>query len=82
MVPLTQRSLWSPLTRRLDDSREQWVIEVETWFMKAILSAILQVQDGAQYNLENLSPNFSDKYIRDWSLPTSTGLDFGPQQHP
>jgi hypothetical protein len=54
--------------RFLDDYREQWVMEVETWFIKAILGAIFQIQDTALYSVRKIDSSFSDKYIREWSL--------------
>jgi hypothetical protein len=34
-----------------DDIKEQWVVEVETWFMKAFLGTILDRQNGEWVNL-------------------------------
>ncbi|PMD32158.1 hypothetical protein L207DRAFT_610168 [Hyaloscypha variabilis F] len=51
-----------------DDYKEQWIIEVETWFMKALLGGILAIQDGALYTLRDLDPGFSEAYLREWKL--------------
>lgn len=55
------------MLRILDDDSEQWAIEVETWFVKAILGGILTFQNGFWLNLRVLNPEFGSKYIRDWS---------------
>jgi hypothetical protein len=68
MVPLTQqKGIFSDL-RGLDSDNEQWVIEVETWFMKAYLSGILTIQDGALFALSDVDSGFSPEYIREWQL--------------
>jgi len=68
MVPLTQqKGLFSDL-RGLDSDNEQWVMEVETWFMKAYLSGILAIQDGALFALSDVDSGFSPEYIREWKL--------------
>src|SRR5205823_3085915 len=46
MVPLIQRIPMAKEYRWIDDTREQWVLEAETWFMKAWLSGLLSIQDG------------------------------------
>ncbi|KIN07072.1 hypothetical protein OIDMADRAFT_139742 [Oidiodendron maius Zn] len=69
MIPLTE---WGrgPLFQDnigFDVDREPWVVEVETWFMKAFLNGILAVQDGLLFPLVNLEPHgFSSEYMRDW----------------
>lgn len=68
MVPLTRRKTLVEEFRWLDDDTEQWVIEVETWFMKAFLSGLLAIQDGALYTLLDLDSGFSPEYIREWKL--------------
>lgn len=40
-------------------STDRWVVEVETWFTKAILSAILDTRAGARWPLDRDSENFS-----------------------
>jgi hypothetical protein len=44
MVPLIQRKSVSTQLRWIDNASEQWVLEVETWFMKAWLSGLLSIQ--------------------------------------
>jgi hypothetical protein len=69
MVPLRQRkTLRMGNIRWLDSDTEQWVTEVETWFMKAYLSGILTIQDGAMFALPNVDAGFSPEYMRDWRL--------------
>jgi hypothetical protein len=51
---------------------EQWVLEVETWFMKAILDALFRAKVGAQFSFdEGITPFFMDilgpNIMTDWS---------------
>lgn len=51
---------------------EPWTLEVETWFMKAILSTIFQVRMGAKYHLVdfskyNFEPEFEKAFIQQWA---------------
>jgi hypothetical protein len=68
MVPLIQRKTLMEENRWIDDAREQWVLEVETWFMKAWLSGLLSIQDGALYTISDFDAGFSDSYLREWKL--------------
>jgi hypothetical protein len=70
MVPLTRRKglTLNYNLRSLDSVNEQWIIEVETWFMKAYLSGILTIQDGALFALSDIDSGFSPEYIREWQL--------------
>ncbi|KAE9374249.1 hypothetical protein N431DRAFT_533029 [Stipitochalara longipes BDJ] len=54
--------------RWFEVGREQWVAEVETWFMKSSLSGILTVQDGSIFTIEDLDSAFSPEYIRELKL--------------
>jgi len=68
MVPLTQWGRGPALAdyRLFDVDREPWVVEVETWFMKALLGGILTIQDGALFALTTPDSSFSSEYIREW----------------
>jgi hypothetical protein len=68
MVPLRHRKSLHENIRWLDSDIEQWVLEVETWFMKAYLNGILAVQDGAMFTWPNLYTEFSSEYNRNWKL--------------
>jgi hypothetical protein len=68
MIPLKRPKRVVEYNRWLDDNKEQWIVEVETWFMKALLSGILAIQDGALYSLLDPDPGFSDAYLREWKL--------------
>jgi hypothetical protein len=68
MLPLRQGKMHSENMRGLDSDNEQWVLEVETWFMKAYLSGILTTQDGALFTFEHVGSGFSPEYIREWRL--------------
>ena len=68
MVPLRHRKSLHENIRWLDSDIEQWVVEVETWFMKAYLNGILAVQDGAMFTWPNLYTEFSSEYNRNWKL--------------
>ena len=68
MVPLVK---WGQMLNdywKFDVGREPWAVEVETWFMKAFLSGIFSIQDGALYTIQDLDPAFSSDYIREWKL--------------
>jgi len=43
-------------------AKDQWAIEVETWFMKAILEAILDLQLGPRYNIVGPPAQTRDKW--------------------
>lgn len=51
MTPLTRTSPWNPdFAREIMYNREdQWITEVETWFRKGILDAILRIQYAGRY---------------------------------
>jgi len=66
-VPLIEKTAFNPIQRWVD-TKEQWVLEAETWFMKAFLGAIFLVQDATFWNFKDFEPGFSEKYIREWSL--------------
>jgi hypothetical protein len=66
MVPLAEWGVMLDDYRWFDVNREPWVVEVETWFMKAFLSGILSIQDGALYAILDFDPGFSSEYIREW----------------
>lgn len=68
MVPLTRRKSIAENSRWIENDPEQWITEVETWFMKAYLSGILGIQDGALYALLDPSSGFSSAYVREWKL--------------
>jgi hypothetical protein len=69
MVPLIGLYGLNPIqTQRAIDIREQWVLEVETWFMKSLLGGIFRVQDASFWTFQDFDPKFSEKYIHDWSL--------------
>jgi hypothetical protein len=68
MVPLRRRKSLNKEIQWLDSDTEEWIIEVETWFMKAYLSGILTVQDGAMFAKPNLTIGLSPEYIRKWKL--------------
>ena len=68
MMLLTNRHSYGDFMRLLDDNDEQWTIEVETWFMKAILSAILRFQFAMMCHPKGFDSSFSDQYIREWAL--------------
>jgi hypothetical protein len=44
-----------------DDTNEMWVQEVETWFRKSILQAILILRTGARFNMVNFTNHESFK---------------------
>jgi hypothetical protein len=52
----------------VDDAKEQWIVEVEKWFMTSLLSGILTIQNGALYALQDFPSTFSDEYLREWKL--------------
>jgi hypothetical protein len=66
-VPLIEKTAFNPI-QRLVDNKEQWVLEAETWFIKAFLGGIFLVQDAIFWNFKDFEPGFSEKYIREWSL--------------
>ncbi|KAH0827694.1 hypothetical protein AYO21_08865 [Fonsecaea monophora] len=73
MMPLKQIGIRPYMFTVLDDNREQWVIEVETWFRKTILSAILTVRHGARFHLNEYSiffdnPKVLEGFLKRWSL--------------
>ena len=68
MNPLKQPTRVIEYNRWVDDDKEQWIIEVETWFMKALLGGILAIQDGALYTLRDLDSGFSEAYLCEWKL--------------
>jgi hypothetical protein len=68
MLPLVNWGVMLDDYRLFDVDKEPWVVEVETWFMKAFLSGILSIQDGALYAVQDLDPGFSSEYIREWKL--------------
>jgi hypothetical protein len=48
-LPFTASIPWgSPIVR---NSQNQWITEVETWFMKSVLNSVLYVQNGARIRL-------------------------------
>ena len=51
LVPPLQRSKGA--SGKLDDRDEQWVVEVERWFMRALVGGILSVRDGMRWNTDN-----------------------------
>jgi hypothetical protein len=70
-VPL---ALLSPWQRRLFnqggalwDAKDQWATEVETWFTKGILNAILFTQKGTRYSLPRLHKYPHGEADRYWS---------------
>jgi hypothetical protein len=69
MVPLIMLYGVNPIQiGRAVDNKEQWVLEVETWFMKSLLGGIFRVQDASFWKFQDFDPKFSEKYVRDWSL--------------
>jgi hypothetical protein len=55
MAPLTAlNQAFGRTAKRIDDTTQQWVIEVETWFMKALLNSVQLIQDGALYPIKNM----------------------------
>jgi len=68
MVPLVKWGIMLNDYRWFDVDREPWVVEVETWFMKAFLSGVLSIQNGALYAILDFDPGFSSEYIREWKL--------------
>ncbi|OAP55568.1 hypothetical protein AYL99_10541 [Fonsecaea erecta] len=65
MMPLKQLSVKPNMFTALDDNLEQWIIEVETWFRKTILNAILTVRHGARFHLSDYSAMFKDPGVLD-----------------
>jgi hypothetical protein len=48
-IPLTKSAPWmDDFGIGLRGSKEQWLVEVEVWFMKGILSSILSTENGAR----------------------------------
>jgi hypothetical protein len=69
IVPLIGLYGLNPIqVQRPIDTREQWVLEVETWFMKSLLGGIFRVQDASFWTFQDFDSKFSEKYVRDWSL--------------
>ena len=68
ILPLIEPSSFLSNNHWLSDWNEQWTIEVEAWFMKAFLSGILAIQDGALYALTDVDPKFSTEYLKEWRL--------------
>lgn len=50
---------------------EPWTLEVETWFMKAIVNAIFRMRMGAKYNFNNFTlfgkPYSEKKFLQQWA---------------
>jgi hypothetical protein len=68
IVPLTKWGTSIQDYRSFKVDREPWVAKVETWFIKAFLSGILIIQDGALFTIQDLNSGFSSKYIQEWNL--------------
>lgn len=51
LVPPLQRSVGA--SGKFDDRNEQWVVEVERWFMRALVGGILSVRNGMRWNTDN-----------------------------
>jgi hypothetical protein len=68
MVPLIKWGTSMTDYSSFEIDREPWVAEVETWFMKAWLSGILMIQDGAIFTILDLNSSFSSEYLREWKL--------------
>jgi hypothetical protein len=64
MVPLITVEVWN----RVESSQERWVTEVETWFIKGILDAILYARYGARFPLNKVSENLEPKLKKEHSL--------------
>jgi hypothetical protein len=65
IVPLTKWGTSIQDYRSFKVDREPWVAKVETWFIKAFLSGILIIQDGALFTIQDLNSGFSSKYIQE-----------------
>ena len=50
LVPPLQRSIGA--SGKIDDRNEQWAIEVEKWFMKALIGGLLSIRDGMRWNTD------------------------------
>lgn len=48
-IPLTHQ--FRGFLAEIQNTNEQWITEVETWFMKGIVKAILYVQGGARFKI-------------------------------
>jgi hypothetical protein len=64
MIPLTTINYW----HRGYSSQERWVTEVETWFAKGILDAILLARSGAEFPLDNGSDKWEPQFRKKHSL--------------
>jgi hypothetical protein len=58
MTPLARSGLRIDMSNFFINPEEQWVTEVDLWFMKSILDAILFVQYGAQFHIKDITPEF------------------------
>ena len=67
-IPLIRQKDIIVENRVLDHYEEQWMIEVETWFMKAYLTGILSIQDAALFSILDLDSRFSLEYGQKWKL--------------
>lgn len=66
-IPLTQRTPWSAGVTQIANPG-QWVTEVETWFMKGILDAVISIRNGVQYQLQAFEPDIGLDFKREFSL--------------
>jgi hypothetical protein len=66
-VPLTPRPRWTGSETYIHN-REQWVTEIETWFMKGILEAFITIQNGALSNVKPYKPGIDMDFEREFSL--------------
>jgi hypothetical protein len=75
MMPLRKTGFSESRSFALDENEEPWALEVEVWFRKAILSAILLTRHGAHVHLQdyvelfrNSSPSVREYIINKYSL--------------
>jgi hypothetical protein len=60
MMPLRKHSAKTSKSFALEGNEAPWTLEVETWFRKAILSAILVTSHGAHVHLRDYAEIFRD----------------------
>jgi hypothetical protein len=75
MIPLTRPTLTRPglfgdMVKVISNTEEQWITEVETWFMNGILDTIIYIQNGVQVPLTDNYAQFFGPGVRENSFCT------------
>lgn len=69
MVPLTKAAPWMDrIEAHARNTKDQWTIEVEAWFMKGILNALLFTQNGARVTLQDEENDYRMNNSSEYSI--------------